>query len=278
VSQAPQDVAWPANQTGPFTLVCEERWTLQGMFTSKGGDITCRQKEAILSQQQHRKPFNYLNKKRDKNKGSAGPSPQQNKQFSRLRPDASIHVPPIAMYILGGLGVVFGLGANCWQWFTTFSAMMDIMTPNGTRVNNASQPLKYAVAAIIATAMQFGILLLLFKIDTRWKKNTYGMNLSQIDKMKGYGAAAVEVVQHVDVVTVYGLLSFGLDSLGDYTFIAGILQGLDFPSTLFVTFIYATSLYALSTVAFVRSVEYIGSGLAATAKYLKQVNKQSGGS
>ncbi len=93
--------------------------------------------------------------------------------------------------------------------------------------------------------------------------------------MKGYGAAAIEVVQHVDVVTVYGLLSFGLDSLGDYTFIAGILQGLDFPSTLFVTFIYATSLYALSTVAFVRSVEYIGSGLAATAKYLKQVNKGS---
>ena len=45
-----------------------------------------------------------------------------------------------------------------------------------------------------------------------------------------------------------------------------------------VTFIYAASLYALSTVAFVRSVEYIGSGLAATAKYLKQVNKQSGGS
>jgi hypothetical protein len=248
------------------------------MFTSKGGNITCSQKEAILSQQQQRKPFNYLHKKKEKHKSSAGPSPQQNKQFSRLRPDVSIHVPPIAMYILGGLGVVFGFGANCWQWFTTFSAMMDIMTPNGTRVNNASQPLKYAVAAIIATAMQFGILLLIFKIDTRWKKNTYGLNVSPLDKMKGYGAAAVEVVQHVDVVTVYGLLSFGLDSLGDYTFIAGILQGLDFPSTLFVTFIYAASLYALSTVAFVRSVEYIGSGLAATAKYLKQVNKQSGGS
>ena len=231
-----------------------------------------------MSQQQHRKPFNYLNKNKNKNRGGGGPSSQQHKQFTRLKPDSSIHVPPIAMYLLGGLGVVFGLGANCWQWFTTFSAMMDIMTPNGTRVSNASQPLKYVVAAIIATAMQFGILLLLFKIDTRWKKNTYGMNLSPIDKMKGYGATAIEVVQHVDVVTIYGLLSFGLDSLGDYTFIAGILQGLDFPSTLFVTFIYATSLYALSTVAFVRSVEYIGSGLAATARYLKQVNKQSGGS
>src|SRR5260370_26377337 len=106
------------------------------------------------------------------------------------------------MDILGRVGVVFGLGATFWQWFTTFSAMMDIMTPNGTRVSNASQPLKYVVAAIIATAMQFGMLLLLFKIDTRWKKNTYGTNLSPIDKMKGYGAAAVEVVQHVEVVSV----------------------------------------------------------------------------
>src|SRR5260370_6234887 len=220
--------------------------------------------------------INYLNKK--KKRGGGNPPPQQNKEFTRLKPDSSIQVPPIAMYLLGGLGVVFGFGANCWQWFTTFSAMMDIMAPNGTRVSNTSQPLKYVVAAIIATAMQFGILLLLFKIDTRWKKNTYGLNLHPIDKMKGYGAAAIEVVQHVDVVTVYGLLSFGLDSLRHYTFIPGILQGIDFPSTLFVTFIYAASLYALSTVAFVRSVEYIGSGLAATAKYLKQVNKQRGGS
>src|SRR5260370_12602251 len=149
--------------------------------------------------------------------------------------------------------------------------MMDIMTRNGTRVSNASKPLKYVVAAFMATAMLFDILVLPFKIDTRWKKNTYGTNLSPIDKMKGYGAAAIEVVQHVDVVTVYGLLSFGLDSLGDYTFIAGILQGLDFPSTLFVTFIYATSLYALSTVAFVRSIESIRSATAATPKHLKQV-------
>src|SRR5258708_10673687 len=120
-------------------------------------------------------PINYLNKK--KNKGGGNPPPQQNKQFTRLKPDSSIHVPPIAMYLLGGLGVVFGFVANCWQWFTTFRAMMDIMAPNGTRASNTTQPLKYVVAAIIATAMQFGILLLLFKIDTHWKKNTHGLNL-----------------------------------------------------------------------------------------------------
>src|SRR5258708_11287957 len=67
----------------------EERWTLQGMFTSKGGDITCSQKEAFMSQQQQRKPFNYLHKKKDKNKGSAAPPPQQNNQFRRHRPDVS---------------------------------------------------------------------------------------------------------------------------------------------------------------------------------------------
>src|SRR5260370_13451552 len=120
--------------------------------------------------------------------------------------------------------------------------MMDIMARNGTRVSNTSQPLKYVVAAIIATAMQFGILLLLFKIDTRWKKNTYGLNLHPIDKMKGYGAAAIEVVQHVDVVTLYVLLSFGLDSLGDYTFVSPLLQGLDFPPTLFVPSTYLATL------------------------------------
>ncbi len=232
---------------------------------------------------QKQKPLNYLGKNQRQGANPAGGKPggntnfthkQGHRQFTRLKPDASSHVPPIAMYILGGFGVLTGLLTNGWQWFTTFSAMMMVMTPSLKQFDNRSQPLKYVFAAIIATAMQFGILLLIFKVDTRWKKDTYGQQLDASQKMKGYGVAFVEVVQHIDVVTAYGLISFGIDTFGDYTFVGGVLNGLDFPTTVFVTFLYAASLYCLSTIVFVRCIEYIGSGLAATARTLMHMAKQ----
>ena len=232
---------------------------------------------------QKRKPLNYLGKNQGRHTNTTGTPPggkstfspkQGSKQFTRLTPDASSHVTPIAMYILGGFGVLTGLLANGWQWFTTFSAMMMVMTPSAKQFNNSNQPLKYVIAAIIATAMQFGILLLIFKIDNRWKKDTYGQQLDASQKMKGYGVAFVEVVQHIDVVTAYGLTSFAIDTFGDYTFVAGVLSGLDFYTTVFITFLYAAGLYCLSTIVFVRCIEYIGSGLAATARTLMHMAKQ----
>lgn len=221
------------------------------------------------------KQYNYLHKKR-KHKGSGSPSSTSGSQaptgvqFSRLAPHATISVPPLFMFILGALGILFGVACNMLQWFSTFTAMMDIMTPNGSVVNNASQPYKYLIAALIATAVQFGLLLIIFKIDHRWKKNAGGKPIPVAAQLQGYGAATIEVVQHMDIVSLYGIGSFVIDTIGDFIFVSGILAGLDPTTQMFMTFIYAAALYCLSTVAFVRSIEYVWSGIAATAHFLKQ--------
>src|SRR5438270_431156 len=55
-----------------------------------------------------------------------------------------------------------------------------------------------------------------------------------------------------------------------FMFVSRILQNLDTTTQMFMTFFYAAALYCLSTVAFVRSVEYVWSGIAATAQLVKR--------
>jgi hypothetical protein len=211
-----------------------------------------------------------------KGNGNAGGNNQQSQgsnrqqRFKRSMPDQTIHHPAGFMFFLGGMGVFFGAATNIWQMFTTFSAMWDIMNPQGSRVDQRNQPMKFAIAAIIAVGSQLGLMMLTFKIDTRWKHNMTGATSTKSEAAKGYAATAIEVVQHVDLISAWGLLSFVIDTIGDFVFVSGILQGIGAIPQIFITALYAIFLYSLSTIAFARSVEYIWSGLAATAKYVAQ--------
>lgn len=214
--------------------------------------------------------LNYLNNQQgDKAKSSSKPNASA--------PDSIVHTPPIVHYFLGLVGILFGFSANLWQVFTTILALVQLMTPSGAKFSFASMGWKLGVAVIIACATQFGLTIMVWRIDTTWKrKNASTGSSSQAGQMlKGYGLAAVEVVQHVDLVTAWGLISFCVDTVGDFTFVSSVLTGIGLTQTVFLTFLYAISLYALSTIGFVRSVEYIWAGLISSANYVKQHQQQS---
>jgi len=190
-------------------------------------------------------------------------------------PDTIVHTPPIVHYFIGGVGILFGFSANMWQVFTTVIALISMMSPANVPINYSSTGWKLAIAILIACATQFGLTILVWRIDTTWKrKNAASPAGKPGDMIKGYGLAAVEVVQHIDLVTAWGLVAFAVDTVGDYTFVSGVLTGVDPGKTIFLTFLYATSLYALSTIGFVRSVEYIWAGLIVSTRYVQDLQKQ----
>lgn len=239
--------------------------------------ITCSQKEAILSQQQNTKQFNYLHNK-GKQSRQHGPLKQK---LARSLPDQTVHHPPGAMFLLGGLGILFGFGANLWQMVTTFTAFWSMFNPKGTPVDPGKQPAVFAICGLIALSFQFALMMLTFRLDTTWKKyKVVGQpaekSIKSVAQAKAnqVKATAVEVVQHVNLVMVWGGLGFVVDTIGDYTFIAIYTVSLDFLTSTFIIFCYAVGLYALSTIAFVRSIEYLWAGFAA-ADNLKQQNQQT---
>ena len=74
---------------------------------------------------------------------------------------------------------------------------------------------------------------------------------------QGLAGATVQIVQQTDLVTIISVLALIVDTVGDFTFISL------YTSSIFLIFAYAVTLYALSTLGFVRSIEYLWAGFAA---------------
>jgi len=212
-----------------------------------------------MSQQQQKGPLNYLNK-HAKHTGNNTSGPGVGQSFSRQMPDRTIHHPPIAMYVIGGGGVLLGLATNGWQMFTTFIAFWSLLNPNGTPVDVGKQPMDCMICALIAVSFQFSLILLVFRIDTTWKRKTAANGKG---KGTAFRSTAIEIVQHVNLVMVWGALGFVVDTVGDYTFVSVYTARLDPATAIFIVFLYAIGLYALSTIAFVRSIEFLWAGFRA---------------
>lgn len=171
-------------------------------------------------------------------------------------PDRTAHHPPVALFALGAIGVLAGFGTNCWQLVTTFTGVWSMFNPNGSPIDLGKQPALFAICALIACSFQLALLFLIFRLDSGWKKQrTSGQG--------GLRDAAVEIVQHVDLVILWGGLGFVVDTIGDYTFISIYTARLDAATATFLIFVYAVALYAVSTVGFVRALEYLWAGFAA---------------
>lgn len=178
---------------------------------------------------------------------SAAKRTAPNKQL----PDEIVHQPPIAMYVFGTLGIIAGVIANCWQMFTTFIAFWGILNPNGSPVDLGKQPMDFAICALIATSFQFALIVLVFRIDTAWKNRP------------AHREKAIEIIQHVNLVMIWGLIGFIVDTVGDYTFVSTYTRSLDPMNAILIVFLYAVALYAFSTVAFVKSIEFLWAGFRA---------------
>jgi hypothetical protein len=190
--------------------------------------------------------------------------PQNSKQTRRL-PDNIVHNPPGAMLTIGWIGVFAGLGGNIWQMLTTIFAFL-LMFSAGRSWSIDPRDVTFWICLLIAFSFQFALTMLVFRIDTTWKKHKVDGSGSS-KKHRGAGealrATAVEIVQQVSLVIVWGALAFIVDTIGDYTFIGSKTANLDAVTAVFIIFTYAVALYALSTIAFVRSIEYLWAGYAA---------------
>jgi hypothetical protein len=191
------------------------------------------------------------------------------KTMSDKLPDDTVHLPPIALFALGGIGVLAGLATNCWQVITTFVAFWSMFNPKAKPVDFQRQPVLFAVCGLIAFSFQLALMFLVFRLDKAWKKNK---------AQGGSGGSAakdavVEIVQQTDLVLIWSLLGFVVDTIGDYTFISLYTGSTDTITAIFLIFIYAVALYALSTIGFVRSLEYVWSGFAAVARQVAGASK-----
>jgi hypothetical protein len=221
------------------------------------------------------RPINYLHKR-----APQGGQHAKSRVAVRSLPDPTIHQPPGAMFAIGGLGILAGGATNLWQMVTTFTAFWSLFNPAGTPVTLAKQPVVFIICALIAFSFQFALIMLVFRIDTVWKK--YRVNGQAQGSLKGHAQArlaqakstAVEIVQHVNLVMVWGALGFVIDTIGDYTFIGLYTAALPLVTATFIIFCYAVALYALSTVAFARSIEYVWAGFAATDNLREQRMRQ----
>jgi hypothetical protein len=207
-------------------------------------------------------PRDYTRRYRHTSAASSGDDSQRQKRvFSRDQlPDETIHQPPGAMFILGGLGLLIGLFANVWQIFTSFSAFFSMFV-SGKQYEHmkpldkiGANPIIFAICLLIAVSFQMALLFLVFRINNDWKKNR-----AQGEKL-GTNAkhTAVEVAQHIPLVLLWSVIGFIADTVGDYTFIN------IYTSDAFLLFMYGAALYASSTIMLTRSLEYFWAGIVAS--------------
>ncbi len=177
----------------------------------------------------------------------------------------TLFVPPGSMFLLGGIGIFVGICANLWQMYTSFSAFQHLfvggpiykgMSASG---QSAALPIITIVCALVSVAFQLAILYLVFRIDRSWKDTK-----AHATTGKGSDAArhtAVELMHHVPLLLLWGILGFIADTVGDYTFIA--LYSDDW----FIQFMYGAALYASSTVMLVGAIEFIWAGMISYEKF-----------
>jgi len=194
-------------------------------------------------------------------KGSNGPK-LNGKPMPDKMPDSTVHLPPIALFVIGSGGSMLGVLTNIWQMITTFVAFWAMFNPGGRPIDFQKQPVLIGICALISISFQFALSFLVFRLDTSWKKK------KENGESKAAMGAAIEVVQQADLVLIWSLLGFIVDTVGDFTFISLYTGGLDEATSIFLIFIYAVALYALSTIGFVRSLEYVWAAGSAIARQI----------
>ena len=178
----------------------------------------------------------------------------------------TIFVPPASMFVLGALGILVGIVANLWQMFTSFSAFQHIFVTGAIYTHmavadqNKALPIVTIVCALICTAFQLAILYLVFRIDRTWKQTrAQGAGIGRARDAAKH--TAVEVMHHVPLLLIWGVVGFIADTVGDYTFIS------IYSTDTFIQFMYGAALYASSTIMLVGAIEFIWAGMISYEKF-----------
>jgi hypothetical protein len=178
----------------------------------------------------------------------------------------TIFVPPASMFVLGALGILVGIVANLWQMFTSFSAFQHIFvtgtiyTHMAIADQNKALPVVTIICALISIAFQLAILYLVFRVDRTWKHiRAQGSGIGRARDAAKH--TAVEVMHHVPLLLIWGVIGFIADTVGDYTFLS------IYSTDPFLQFMYGAALYASSTIMLVGAIEFIWAGMISYEKF-----------
>src|SRR6266702_7077724 len=119
-----------------------------------------------MSTSQQQAPKDYTQRFKGSTTGRSG-----GKTTADKLPDETIHLPPIALFALGGIGVLAGLLCNLWQMITTFVAFWSLFSPKGRAVDFQKQPVLIIICVMIAFSFQLALMFLVFRLDRAWKRN-----------------------------------------------------------------------------------------------------------
>jgi hypothetical protein len=210
--------------------------------------------------------YNFTGKGGGSGTSNAGGSGRQRAQA----PDQTTHQAPGCLILLGVIVILVGTAGLIWQIFTTFSALWELLNPPGVPINYQAQPVIFIMCALIAVSFEFALLMLVWRIDTQWKKhNSVTPDGKKEQRMK---ALAVEVVQHVDLMMIWGFLGFVVDTVGDYLFVAQYAARAGATYEVLFIFLYVVSLYAMTTIGYVRAWEYVWAGMAASRNIMQDAS------
>ncbi len=187
------------------------------------------------------------------------------KQKTSSWPDQTVFTPPIWMLFLGAIGFFAAFGANCWQVYTSFSAFQHMFITGSVykAMSPGDQERSLTVvnlfSFIIAFSCQLALVFLIFRIERRWKEErAQGKSASKVEAAKH---TAVEIVNHIPLVVIWGVLGLVADTLGDVVF-----EGL-YTNDPFLLFMYGACLYALSGIGLPLSLECLWSGWISWEKF-----------
>lgn len=192
-------------------------------------------------------------------------APAGKKQKTSSWPDQTVFTPPLWMLFLGIIGFFAAFSANCWQVYTSFSAFQHMFITGSVykAMSPGDQERSLTVvnlfSFIIAFSCQLALIFLIFRIERRWKEErAQGKATNRVEAAKH---TAVEVVNHIPLIVIWGVLGLVADTLGDVVF-----EGL-YTNDPFLLFMYGTCLYALSGVGLPLSLECIWSGWISWEKF-----------
>ncbi len=163
----------------------------------------------------------------------------------------SVHHPPWFSYSLAGFGVLFGIGGNFWQVFTSVIAFFNMFVQGGVYKHMDPHGQGNATAGALAIsigmsiAFQLGVMFFVFRVHREFKEQKVKVG----DNMQAVKSTAVQMVSHHRLLLGWSVISFAADTVGDFTFINLLTND---PM---MQLGYTLSLYAVSTIILSASLE-----------------------
>ena len=175
-----------------------------------------------------------------------------------------IHFSPLLAILLGGVGVLAGLGSNCFQVMTTMNAFLIMLMTSPFYVNMLKRDPAHAVGLIstfngssfvLAVFIQLGVLFFTLRVAHTFKEQIATKQGSTSGRIQQASrSTAVQIAHNRDFLFYYGIACFLANCLGDYGYVYSFTDNIEFLG------IWGIVLTATSTLILALAAEFLWAG------------------